>query len=85
MACYSEPYFGAALRSAGSDTLVMTRNLMAPEGYVLDAITKALGEDAPREDVRRRAVEAYARWQRISPAAASSIFLRARAGANHDG
>ncbi len=74
MACYSEPYFGAALRSAGSDTLVMTRNLMAPEGYVLDAITKALGEDAPREDVRRRAVEAYARWQRISPAAASSIF-----------
>jgi hypothetical protein len=52
----------------------MTRNLMAPEGYVLDAITKALGEDAPREDVRRRAVEAYARWQRISPAAASSIF-----------
>jgi hypothetical protein len=74
IACSSEPYFGAALRNAGSDTLVMTRNLMAPEGYVLDAITKALGENAPREDVRRRAVDAYAKWQSISTAAASSIF-----------
>jgi hypothetical protein len=74
VACSSEPHFGAALRNAGSDTLVMTRNLMAPEGYVLDAITKTLGENAPREDVRRRAIEAYAKWQSIGAAEASSIF-----------
>jgi hypothetical protein len=77
VACSSEPHFGAALRSAGSDTLVMTRNLMAPEGYVLDAITKTLGENAPREHVRRRAIEAYAKWQSISTAEASSIFAPA--------
>jgi hypothetical protein len=77
VACSSEPYFGGALRSAGSDALVMTRNLMAPEGYVLDAITKALGENAPRDHVRRRAIEAYAKWQSISTAEASSIFAPA--------
>lgn len=74
VACYSEPYFGPALRLAGSETLVMTRNLMAPEGYVLDAITKALGENALRSDVRRRAVEGYAKWQSISTTEASAIF-----------
>jgi hypothetical protein len=50
---------------------------MAPEGYVLDAITKTLGENAPREHVRRRAIEAYAKWQSISTAEASSIFAPA--------
>lgn len=74
IACYSEPYFGAALRNAGSDTLVMTRNLMAPEGYVLDALAKFLGDNAPREHLRRRSVEAYAKWQNITTREASSIF-----------
>jgi hypothetical protein len=54
----------------------MTRSLMAPEGYVVDAITRALGENLPRGEVRARAVEAYAQWQRLSPRAASSIFTK---------
>lgn len=77
VACSSEAYFGDALRSAGSDTLLMTRNLMAPEGYVLDALTKALGENLPREAVRSRTIEAYAKWQSISRTEASSIFAPA--------
>lgn len=76
MACASEPYFSPSLRLAGSEPIVMTRSLMAPEGYVVDAIARALGENLPRGEVRARAVEAYAQWQRLSPRAASSIFAR---------
>jgi hypothetical protein len=76
MACASEPYFGEALRKAGSAPLVMTRSLMAPEGYVIEAIARGLGEDLPQSSLRARAVAAYGKWQRISAAAASTIFAR---------
>jgi hypothetical protein len=79
MACVSERYFGDALRAAGSEPLVMTRALLAPEGYVLDAITRALGDGAALPEIRARAVDAYARWQRLTPAVASGIFAKARA------
>lgn len=78
MACASDAYFSAPLRGAGSAPLVMTRALMAPEGYVIDAIARGLGENLPAAAVRARAVEAYATWQRLSPGVASSIFAPAR-------
>ena len=40
LACNSEGYFTRALISAGSTPLVMTRTLMAPEGYVVDAVLR---------------------------------------------
>lgn len=76
MACISEDYFGAALRQAGSTPLVMTRTLMAPEGYVIEAIARGLGDDLPRASLRERAVAAYAQWQKISPGVASHTFAR---------
>lgn len=76
MACVSDRYFSDALRSAGSETLVMTRDLMAPEGYVVEAITRALGENAPREVVRERAVASYIKWAKLPARAASWIFAR---------
>ena len=74
LACYSQAYFAEALRKAGSKPLVMTRALMAPEGYVLDAVVKALGDNASDHEVRARAVRAYAKWQRLRYGTASSIF-----------
>jgi hypothetical protein len=74
LACSSDAYFSAPLRSAGSAPLVMTRTLMAPEGYVVDAVARALGDNAPRVQVRSRAVEAYAQWQRMPAASARAIF-----------
>ncbi len=74
LACASEPYFGPSLRAAGSETVVMTRALMAPEGYVLEAVVGAIGENASAAEARNRAVAAYARWQRLSPGAAGWIF-----------
>ncbi|MDC3959155.1 hypothetical protein [Polyangium jinanense] len=78
LACDSEPYFGPALRAAGSETWLMTRSLMAPEGYVLDAVVNAIGVHAPPSTIRDRAVDAYAKWQKLSRRAAGSIFAKPR-------
>ena len=66
----------AALREAGSEPLVMTRDLMAPEVYVLEAMARGLGDRATPRELRQRVVAAYARWQRIPERTASTIFAR---------
>jgi hypothetical protein len=76
LACASEQYFGPSLRAAGSETLVMTRTLMAPEGYVLDAVVRAIGERAAPAQIRASAVKAYAKWQNLSESVAGTIFAK---------
>jgi len=78
LACKSEPYFSSQLTSAGSTPLVMTATLMAPEAYLIDAIAKGIGENAPTSELRSRAVLAYAKWQKLTPQQASSVFARRR-------
>lgn len=75
LACYSEAYFGDALRDAGSRRLVMTQTLMAPEGYVVEAASRgiALAEDRPA--VRQRVVREYASYQKISHRSAAHVFV----------
>jgi hypothetical protein len=75
LACYSDRYFGGPLRAAGSETLVTTRALMAPEAYTVDALLVAIGDRAPVDVVRRRAIAAYAKWQRISESVATKMFV----------
>ncbi len=43
-ACRSASYFSDALSDSGSNPLVMTRDLMAPEGYVIEAMARGLGD-----------------------------------------
>lgn len=74
LACYSEQYFGAKLRRAGSKPLVMTRQLMAPEGYVLQAVLTGIGDGKDSKQIRLGAVQAYAKWQKLSHGSASWIF-----------
>lgn len=74
LACYSESYFGKKLRRAGSRPLVMTKQLMAPEGYLLHAVLTGVGDGADQKEIRQRAVQAYAKWQKLSHGAASWIF-----------
>jgi hypothetical protein len=76
LACYSEDYFGPSLRDAAAAPLVMTRALMAPEGYVIDAVVRALGENSTGPMLRKRVVRAYASWQQIPEDQASLIFSR---------
>jgi hypothetical protein len=54
----------------------MTRDYVAPEGYAIEALVEALGDNASPREVRARVVRAYARWQRISERTASTIFSR---------
>ncbi|APR78642.1 Hypothetical protein A7982_03989 [Minicystis rosea] len=76
LACKSEPYFGPSLRAAGSSPLVMTSTLMAPEGYLIDAIARGIGERLDPAELRRRAVAAYAKWQKLTPRQAGSVFAK---------
>lgn len=76
LACRSDAYFSNALRAAGSQPLLMTRDLMAPEGYVIEAMARALGDRVTETMLRQRVVAAYARWQRIPERTASLIFAR---------
>lgn len=76
LACYSDAYFGDALRAAGSTPMVTTKALMAPEGYVIDAAVQALGAHGDPDAVRAKVVSAYAKWQRMPLGTASWIFAR---------
>jgi hypothetical protein len=74
LACRSDAYFSRALSAKGSRPLVMTRTLMAPEGYVIDAVARGVGENLPDRELAQRAAQSYAKWQKISPKAAGSVF-----------
>ncbi len=75
-ACRSAPYFSDTLTDLGSQPLVMTRDLMAPEGYIIEALARGLGDHATVPELRARVVASYARWQRIPERTAGKIFAR---------
>lgn len=77
LACRSHQTFAKPLAERGSTLLVAARDLMAPEGYVVEAITEGLARNEGAAAIRRRAVHAYARWQSIDPVVAGSIFAPA--------
>ncbi len=76
LACDSVRYFDAPLRERGSTPLVLTRSLMAPEGYVLEAVVLGLAAGDDRAGLRRRAGRAYARWQSLDEPTGLSIFAK---------
>lgn len=78
LACMSEQYFGPVLKSLGAPPVVLTRTFMAPEAYLLEALASAVAKYGPTESqhLRTALVEAYARYQRITLRAASSVFSR---------
>jgi hypothetical protein len=63
-----------ALTKRGSEMLLMTKQLMAPEGYVVDAIVGAVADNAGKAAIKRRAIAAYAKWQKIEEKVAATIF-----------
>ena len=79
LACMSEQFFGPVLQSLGAQPIVLTRTMMAPEAYLLEALAAAAARHGPTESKSLRAalVDAYARYQRITPKAASSVFSKA--------
>jgi hypothetical protein len=75
LACYSKRYFSPYLEAANVNPLVWTTHLMAPEAYTLhDALAGYIDEE-DNEDIRERAVEAYARYQKCSIGAARGLLV----------
>ena len=64
LACSSRTYFERRLGLPGVHALLMTKGLMAPEAYTLDAVLRAWfsGEDA--EAAHEAAAVAYCRYQK---------------------
>lgn len=74
LACASKNYFSKPLKQTGAKPLLWTTNLVAPEAYILhDALEGWLSGEAD-EQVRRRAVTAYSKYQRIGTSSANSLF-----------
>jgi hypothetical protein len=76
LGCQTERIAAGHLRNLGSAPLVTTRQNMAPEGYVVEAVVRALGDNATKSLLRARVVASYARFQRIPTSQASSVFSR---------
>lgn len=74
LACASRAFFGPYLQQTGAKPLLWTTGLMAPEAYTLHA---ALSGWIAREDdeaVRRRAAQAYDKYQKCGSRAALRLF-----------
>ncbi|WP_246357506.1 hypothetical protein [Pyxidicoccus fallax] len=78
LACMSEQYFGPVLQPLGARPVVLTRTMMAPEAYLLEALASAAARHGPSDTaaLRTALVEAYARYQRITRRSASSVFSK---------
>jgi hypothetical protein len=77
LACYSEGWFAPSLRAAGSTPLFTTKALMAPEGYLIEALVSSLAARRTAREAGDSAIEAYASWQKLKRGVASAMFVRA--------
>jgi hypothetical protein len=71
LACASKQYFSEHLARAGSEPLLLTTGLMAPEAYTLTATIEA---HVQHGDVREAAARAYHRHQSCGLNAARRLF-----------
>lgn len=78
LACESAQYFGPALEARGAQAVALTRTFMAPEAYLLEALVRTVAERGvdDRARIRDALVDSYAKHQRISKRAASSVFAQ---------
>jgi hypothetical protein len=74
LACASRSYFGALLGESGATPLLWTNGLMAPEAYTLKAALDGWTQQESKEEIRKRAAAAYAKYQKCSDAAAMRLF-----------
>jgi hypothetical protein len=74
LACASKSYFAPYIRQTGAEPLLWTTGLMAPEAYTLKAALDGwiAGED--NEAIRRRAAQAYDKYQKCGTRGALRLF-----------
>lgn len=74
LACASKPYFESPLRQTGAEPLLWTTGLMAPEAYVLKAALDGWILSESGKQIRRRAAEAYHKYQHCGLKGAMNLF-----------
>jgi len=74
LACASRSYFRALLRESKATPLLWTNGLMAPEAYTLKAALDGWMLQESKEEIRKRAAAAYAKYQKCTDAAALRLF-----------
>lgn len=74
LACASRSFFKDLLRHSGATPLLWTNGLMAPEAYTLKAALDGWIAQESKDEIRKRAAEAYAKYQKCSNAAALKLF-----------
>jgi hypothetical protein len=74
LACASKPYFGPYLKVTGSDPILWTTGLMAPEAYSLRAALEGVIAGESGEQIRQRAAVAYDKFQKCGLRGAQKLF-----------
>ena len=75
LACTSKAYFGPHIRDAGSEPLLWTSGLMAPEAYTLEAALEGWIESESGEQIRQRAALAHSKYLRCSLQSVRKLFV----------
>jgi len=74
LACASKSFFHDLLQSSGASPLLWTTGLMAPEAYTLEAALDGWIHQESKDQIRKRAAAAYAKYQKCSDIAALRLF-----------
>jgi len=74
LACASKAFFGPYIRQTGAEPLLWTTGLMAPEAYTLKAALSGWIANEDNEAIRRRAAQAYDKFQKCGARAALRLF-----------
>jgi hypothetical protein len=75
LACYSKKYFSPHLKSTLANPLLWTTNLMCPEAYTLHDAIEAYIYGESTENIRLKAIKAYAKYQKCSEKGARNLLV----------
>jgi len=77
LACASKPFFQSYMKQTGSEPLLWTTGLMAPEAYTLEAVLHGWFAGESSESIRTRAAQAYDNYQKCGEQASRKLFATA--------
>jgi len=74
LACKSRAYYTKYLKRGGSEPVLMTNGLLAPEAYLVDAAVRSWAAGDSRERIEAAAAVAYHTYQKCGLGAAKNLF-----------
>lgn len=74
IACASYGYFASVFEGLGTFPVITTRNLLAPEAYVLKAMVEAWSDLKSEDEIREAVAAAYHKYQKCGLRGARNLF-----------